>query len=94
MDERFDELARDASSGLSRRQTFARVGGGLFFALLASLGLTGSSNDCAKACAECCNSLDFPPRSPEHGACLRDCHQGLGPCGPVVNLPIVVCPHT
>lgn len=81
MDERFDQLAKDATSGLSRRQAFGRVASGLFVALVASLGLTRSGNNCAKVCAECCNS-NIPPGSPEHGACIRECLQGSGPCGP------------
>lgn len=81
MDERFDELAKDATSGLSRRQAFARVGSGLFVALLTSLGLARGGNDCHKVCAWCCARADSPP--PEGvRKCFFDCLQGTGTCGP------------
>ena len=83
MEELFDDLAKGASGGLSRRQVFRRFGLGLAMAAFASLRVA-ASNDCGKLCAECCNNLDFPPRGPEHGQCLSDCHNGLGPCGPIV----------
>ncbi len=84
MGDRFDKLAKDAGGELSRRQAFWRIGGGLLAAAVASLGLTRAGSDCGKLCAECCNNLDVPPRSPDHAQCIRDCHQGLAPCGPLV----------
>lgn len=84
MDELFDALAKDASSKLSRRQVFGRFAAGLVTSLIAALGLARADNPCGKLCAECCRNLDFPPRSPEHGKCVSDCHNGLGPCGPLV----------
>ena len=64
MEEIFDNLAKDASAGLSRRQVFRRFGWGLAMAAFASVGLK-AGNDCGKLCAECCNNLDFPPRGPD-----------------------------
>lgn len=89
MEELFDKLAKDVSGKVTRRQAFGRFGWGFAMAVFASLGLT-QNNDCGKNCAACCNNLDFPPRSPEHGQCIKDCHQGLAPCG---DLP-GVCPQT
>lgn len=80
MDERFDELAKDATRGLSRRETFARVGGGLFFALLASLGLTRASDACLPRCCQACCNSDTPPKGTTPGECMRACLQGLGQC--------------
>ena len=84
MGDRFDSLSRDAASGtLKRRELFLRIGGGLAGVLLMSLKLTAKS-DCGKLCAACCGNLDFPPRSNEHAQCIKDCHEGRGPCGPLV----------
>ncbi len=84
MGDRFDSLAKDAAADLPRRQLFRRIGGGLLGILLASVGLAADSDNCGKLCAVCCKNLDFPPRSSEHGKCIRDCHRGEGPCGPIV----------
>ncbi len=83
MGDRFDTLAKDAAAGLPRREVFRRIGGGLLGIVLAAVGLSAKS-DCGKLCAVCCNNLDFPPRSVEHAQCITDCHDGLGPCGPLV----------
>lgn len=83
MGDRFDTLAKDAAT-LPRREVFRRIGGGLMAILLASVGLAADSDNCGKLCAVCCNNIDFPPRSVEHGQCIRDCHRGEGPCGPIV----------
>ena len=80
----FDKLAKDAAADMPRRQVFRTIGGGLVGIVLASIGLKADSTTCVKLCAECCNGLDFPPRSEDHGQCMRDCHAGLGPCGPLV----------
>lgn len=80
MGDRFDKLAKDAGGELSRRQAFWQIGGGLLAAAVASLGLIQAGNNCGKICAVCCNN-NIPPGSPEHGQCIRDCHQGLGLCG-------------
>ena len=83
MGDLFDKLARDAAAEMPRREAFRRIGGGLLGIVLASVGLAARS-DCGKLCAVCCNNLDFPPRSKEHGQCIKDCHEGRGPCGPLV----------
>ena len=80
----FDKLAQDAAADLPRREAFRRIGGGLLGVVLAAVGLSADSDKCGKLCSECCNNLDFPPRSKEHGDCMRDCHAGLGLCGPIV----------
>lgn len=87
MGHEFDDLAKAASGAVSRREAFWRLGGGLALALLASLGLTGAGENCGLLCAQCCSNLNFPPRSPEHGRCVRLCMQGEGPCGPIVCPP-------
>lgn len=86
MGDRFDQLAKDAAADLPRREAFRRIGGGLLGVVLASLGLAAAKDNeqCGKLCAICCKNLDFPPRSAEHGQCIRDCHDGGGPCGPIV----------
>lgn len=84
MGDRFDTLAKDAAGTLPRREVFRRVGGGLLAILLASVGLAAESDNCGKLCAICCKAQDFPPRSPEFGQCISDCHRGEGPCGPLV----------
>lgn len=84
MDELFDALAKDASSKLSRRQVFGRFAAGMGATMMAILGLAPAKNPCAQLCVDCCKNLDFPPRGPEHGKCLSECHKGLGPCGPIV----------
>lgn len=84
MGDRFDSLAKETAANMPRRQMFRRIGGGLLGILLASVGLSADKGNCAKLCAVCCNNLDFPPRSPEHGQCISDCHRGEGPCGPIV----------
>ena len=84
MDELFDSLAKDASSKLSRRQVFGRFALGLGASVIAIFGLAAPKNPCAQLCVDCCQNLDFPPRSPEHGKCISQCHEGLGPCGPIV----------
>lgn len=85
MGDRFDALAKDAAANLPRREVFRRFGGGLLAILLASVGLAADSDNCGKACAECCSNLDFPPRSAEHGQCIRDCHAGVNFCGQAVR---------
>ena len=92
MGDLFDKLAKDAATEMPRRQAFRRLGAGLFGVVLAAVGLsadrkTEKAETCAKLCAICCNNLDFPPRSKEHGECIRLCHEGLGPCGPLVCPP-------
>jgi hypothetical protein len=82
----FDELAKDAAGDLPRRQAFRRLGGGLLGVVLAAVGLSADSDNCGKACAECCKTFDFVPRSQEFADCIRDCHDGVGPCGPLVRL--------
>jgi hypothetical protein len=84
MGDRFDKLAKDAAADLPRREVFRRIGGGLLGVVLASVGLAAKKSDCGKLCAECCNNLDFPPRSEKHAQCIVDCHEGKGPCGPTV----------
>ena len=84
MGDRFDKLAKDAAADLPRRELFRLVGGGLLGILLASIGLSADNDKCGKICAICCKNLDFPPRSKEFGECIRDCHEGKGPCGPIV----------
>jgi hypothetical protein len=90
--DRFDKLAKDAATEMPRRQAFRRLGAGLLGVVLAAVGLAADKKadkeaTCAKLCAVCCSNLDFPPRSKEHGECLRLCHEGLGPCGPLVCPP-------
>ena len=84
MGDRFDKLAKDAAADLPRRELFRLVGGGLLGILLASVGLSADKNNCGRLCVICCQNLDVPPRSEEFARCIRDCHKGLGPCGPVV----------
>lgn len=90
MGDLFDKLAKDAAADMPRRQAFRRLGAGLLGVVLAAVGLSADKKKadkemtCAKLCAICCSNLDFPPRSKEHGECLRLCHEGLGPCGPIV----------
>ena len=88
---RFDKLAKDAAIDLPRREAFRRIGGGLLGVFLAAVGLKADKptkeETCGKLCAICCSNLDFPPRSEAHGQCIRDCHQGRGPCGPLVCPP-------
>ena len=79
----FDQLAKDSAADMPRRQVFRTVGGGLLGIVLAAVGLAAKS-DCGKLCAACCSNLDFPPRGQEHAQCIKDCHEGLGPCGPLV----------
>jgi len=82
MDHRFDTLARNLASQLSRREAFWRLGGGLAAALLASVGIASAADQsCEAACAHCCQTLDPPPRGPEMADCIKACHDGLGPCG-------------
>ncbi len=73
----FDTLAKDAAADMPRRQAFRRIGGALLGVVLAAVGLAADSDNCGKACAACCNGRDFPPRSKEHGECMRDCHAGV-----------------
>lgn len=87
MGDRFDRLAKDAGGELSRRESFGRIGWGLVVAFLASVGLA-RADTCASKCAACCNNSDFPPRSPEHGKCLRDCHANTNDCGTFVRLGV------
>ena len=84
MGDRFDALAKEAAGDLPRRQWFKQIGGGLFAIMLASVGLAADRENCGRLCAICCNNLDFPPRSQEHAQCIKDCHEGKGPCGPLV----------
>jgi hypothetical protein len=84
MGDRFDKLAKDAAADLPRRELFRLVGGGLLGILLASVGLSADKNNCGRLCAICCQNLDLPPRSEEFARCIRDCHNGEGPCGPIV----------
>jgi hypothetical protein len=94
MGDQFDQLARDAARELPRREAFKRIGGGLLGVFLAAVGLKADkpsrAETCGKLCAICCGNLDFPPRSEAYGQCIRDCHQGLGPCGPLVCPPDAV----
>lgn len=91
MGDKFDQLARDAAAEMPRREAFKRIGGGLLGVFLAAVGIKADKptkqETCGKLCAICCSNLDFPPRSEEHGQCIRDCHQGLGPCGPLLCPP-------
>ena len=90
----FDKLAKDAAADMPRRQVFRTIGGGLLGIVLAAIGLKADSTTCGKLCAECCNNLDFPPRSKAHSDCIQNCHAGIGTnigddehpffvCGPV-----------
>ena len=91
MGDRFDKLAKDAAIDLPRREAFRRVGWGLVAVFLAAVGLKADKptkeESCGKLCAICCKNLDFPPRSQDFADCLRLCHEGLGPCGPLVCPP-------
>ena len=80
----FDKLAKDAAADMPRRQAFRRIGGGLLGVVLAAVGLAADSHSCGKLCADCCKNLDFAPRSKEFADCIKDCHEGRGPCGPIV----------
>jgi hypothetical protein len=87
MEELFDKFAKEASGELSRRQVFRRFGWGLAAAAFAALGVARvSAESCHPVCSECCKNLDLPPRSEEHGKCVSECQQGLGPCGPVFRI--------
>jgi len=91
MADKFDQLARDAAADLPRREAFKRIGGGLLAVFLAAIGLRADKptkeETCGKLCAICCGNLDFPPRSKEYADCITACHEGLGPCGPLVCPP-------
>lgn len=91
MGDRFDTLAKDAAANVPRREVFRRLGGGLLAILLASVGLAADSDNCGRLCAVCCNNLDFPPRGPEHGQCIRDCRAGVNLCGQIVRAEGVSC---
>ena len=83
-DERFDALARDTAQGLSRRQVFGRLLGGMGLALLSAVGLSSKGDkECGKLCQECCHNA-FPDHGREYGQCISDCQHGQGICGPIV----------
>jgi hypothetical protein len=84
-DDWFDSLAKDSAQGLSRRQVFRRLFGGIGVALLGVVGLSAAGNgkDCGQLCQTCCHNF-FPDHGKEYGQCVSDCHQGEGLCGPVV----------
>ena len=87
----FDKLAKDAAAEMPRREAFRRIGGGLIGVVLVAVGLAADSTTCGKLCAECCNNLDFPPRSQEHAQCIQNCHAGIGTnIGTDAN-PLFVC---
>ena len=61
MEHRFDTLARNLSSHLSRREAFWRLGGGLAAAFFASVRSARAGQACEAFCARCCKNLDPPP---------------------------------
>ena len=83
MEHRFDTLARNLSSRLSRREAFWRLGGGLAAAFFASVRSARAGQACEAFCARCCKNLDPPPRGKEMAECITACHEGLGPCGSI-----------
>ena len=83
-DEWFDDLAKGAARGLSRRQVFGRLLGGAAAAALSLFAVhRTSSKDCGRLCEECCHNA-FPNGGREYGQCVSDCHHGQGICGPIV----------
>ena len=84
LDNWFDDLAKEAAQGLSRRQVFGRLvtGASAMVMVLLGLGRPGAAN-CGKLCEECCRNK-FPRGGRELGECISLCHQGEGLCGPIV----------
>lgn len=84
MDQWLDNLAKDSTHRLSRRQVFGRVAGGFGIAVLGIFGLAPraeADNSCvAKFCEVCCNN-QFPKGGQEKGECIRLCHERQGVCG-------------
>ena len=79
----FDRLAKDAAADLPRREAFRRIGASLLGVVLAAVGLAADNDKCGKACAACCSGRNFPPRSVEHGQCIKDCHDGVSSGDPL-----------
>lgn len=78
MDELFDDLAKDAARGVSRRQMFRRFGWGVAAALVGGLGRTRVEADSCvpKCCVTFCQSADLPPGN-DRGKCISDCMRGV-----------------
>jgi hypothetical protein len=57
MENRFDDLAKAMAGGMSRREALRAVGGGLFGAVLASLGLKAWGAPALNSYCEKCHPL-------------------------------------
>src|SRR6476620_4246876 len=71
MANRFDEMSKVLASGISRREAFRRIGGGMIGATLATLGI-GTAAAGPSSCSIFCGKDAFVS-GPFHAACLQAC---------------------
>jgi hypothetical protein len=79
MEELFDQLAKDAARGVSRRQLVGRFGWGVAAAVFAALGVMrarAADGSCVPQCCETlCRSFDT---GQARGQCIAECMRGEG----------------
>ena len=75
---RFDELSKVIARGLTRRQTFALIGGTFAVGVLGPFGVRNAS--AAPGCGRACQDAGYRPGSADFVACVHRCGDAVTTC--------------